>query len=207
MCIRFPQGERFRPLPTLSHPIVRPTTPGQCCLYVHSLSQPLSALTTASKVLHELRLIHTDLKPENILLVKNDFNIVQVPTPGKVRASSRPNYGLLLTCFHRYSAMPLQGRSGFSTPQTSASSISGPQPLRKSIIRASCPHVTTEHLRSSLVCCPSPSRVGEAHKYRANRQGWVGHTLVMHSHWAASWWNFSPGLPFSKRMTTSNTWR
>ena len=36
-------------------------------------------------VLHDLRLIHTDLKPENILLVHNDYRVVNIPVPNKVR--------------------------------------------------------------------------------------------------------------------------
>ena len=39
-------------------------------------------------VLHDLRLIHTDLKPENILLVHNDYRVVNIPVPNKVKPKS-----------------------------------------------------------------------------------------------------------------------
>ena len=55
-------------------------------LHVSRLLPIISYLTKKfHQVLHELRLIHTDLKPENILLVRNDYRVVHIPIPGKVR--------------------------------------------------------------------------------------------------------------------------
>jgi serine/threonine protein kinase len=69
--------------------------------------RPYWSLTLAPTVLHDLRLIHTDLKPENILLVNNDFNVVQVPIPGKVCDNAHQN----LPC------LKISQRNGASRPK------------------------------------------------------------------------------------------
>lgn len=70
-------------------------------------SRPHWSLTLGLTVLHDLRLIHTDLKPENILLVNNDFDVVQVPIPGKVCDNAHQN----LQC------LKISQRNGASRPK------------------------------------------------------------------------------------------
>lgn len=85
VCLRLPEGERLFTLSTATYPSVCAAALGQCGLYVPFVCLWV-ALSDYVLVLHELRLIHTDLKPENILLVHNDYRVVHVPIPGKVRS-------------------------------------------------------------------------------------------------------------------------
>ncbi|KAK7044225.1 serine threonine protein kinase CMGC group [Paramarasmius palmivorus] len=57
--------------------------------------------------LHREQLIHTDLKPENILLVHNDYRVVNVPVPGKVRIVAQL----------KISALTLRQRNGATKPK------------------------------------------------------------------------------------------